>query len=360
MTPAIKSFRTSILKAQLHQPFRTSLGAHDYLENVLLTIELDNGVRGLGEAAVATHITGETVEATLKNINAQQDICIGRKIDQYAKISEALHEVIPSNPAAIAAVEMALLDACTRHHQVPLWRHFGKKAPSLRSDITIVLSDLPETERSVRKYYKQGFRAFKVKIGHDLELDVKRLCAVKRLAGQARIYVDANQGYTPAQILKFLDELAKNKVTIDLLEQPVAKDDWEGLKEISHSTDVLVCADESVRTLEEAQKAIRKRLAPVINIKTMKCGLLHAQKIARLAQKKGIKLMIGGMMETSLSMTASAHLAAGIGGFDYIDLDTPFFIKGGWERNPYLSSDGRYDLKDAQEGIGLGADQLYD
>jgi L-alanine-DL-glutamate epimerase-like enolase superfamily enzyme len=63
--------------------------------------------------------------------------------------------------------------------------------------------------------------------------------------------------------------------------------------------------------------------------------------------------MISGMMETSLAMTASAHLAVGLGGFTYIDLDTPFFIKDGRRGNPYLSPSGVYDLARVQAGIGV-------
>ncbi|MBF0494019.1 MAG: hypothetical protein HQL28_02670 [Candidatus Omnitrophica bacterium] len=59
------------------------------------------------------------------------------------------------------------------------------------------------------------------------------------------------------------------------------------------------------------------------------------------------------MLETSLAMTASAHFAAGLGGFKYIDLDTPFFIKGDKEKNPYLSASGVYHLKHAKPGIGI-------
>src|SRR5262245_33542010 len=125
------------------------------------------------------------------------------------------------------------------------------------------------------------------------------------------------------------------------------------MKKISRATKIPVCADESVRSLEDARRAIKKRLAPVINIKIMKSGVLHAHKIARLAQYHGVKLMIGGMMESSIAMTASAHLAAGLGGFDYIDLDTPFFIKYGLKGNPYLSKKGEYDLRKVKEGIGV-------
>ncbi len=98
------------------------------------------------------------------------------------------------------------------------------------------------------------------------------------------------------------------------------------------------------RRLADALRIIKEKAAGAINVKLMKTGLVHALEISRLAHAAGVKLMIGGMMESNLAMTASAHLAAGLGYFDFIDLDTPFFIKGEAARNPYLSSQGIYDL----------------
>jgi len=349
----IRKTDVRILKAELNQPFRTALGTHEYLENVLFVVELEDKTKGYGEAAVATHITGETLEKTLKNLEYARKILLAEPIDQYVRISERLHRDLGGNPCAIAGIETALLDAYTRHVRVPLWRHFGKTCRKLQSDITVVIADLKETEGRVKKFYAKGFRVFKVKTGRDLDRDIKRLLAVKRLAPKSKVYVDANQGYSVGETLKFLDELNKNKVKIDLLEQPVAKDDWEGLKRIARASKVPVCADESVRTLEDAKKAIKIKLCPVINIKTMKSGLIQAEQIARLAKRHRVQLMIGGMMETSLAMTASAHLAAGLGCFDYVDLDTPFFIKGGLKGNPYLSADGKYDLGKVKSGVGF-------
>jgi len=349
----IKNISVQILKAELNQPFRTALGTHDYLENILFGIELEDKTKGWGEAAVATHITGETLRQTLDNLERIKKQLLGESPARVEEISQRFHQILSSNPCAIAAIETALLDALTRQERMPLWRFFGRRCHKLTSDITIVLAGLKETESSVKKYFRQGFRAFKVKIGRDMDLDFKRLEIVKRSAPRSRIYLDANQGYTADEMLKFLKLLEKGKIKIDLLEQPVPKDDWEGLKRISRSTTIPVCADESVRTMDDARKIIKQKLVPVINIKIMKCGIVHACKIARLARASGIKLMIGGMMETSLAMTASAHLAAGLGCFDYIDLDTPFFIKGGLKGNSYLSSDGQYDLRKVKAGVGI-------
>ncbi len=349
----IKKILVSPLKAPLNQPFRTALGQHDRMENLLFFLELADGTKGYGEAAIATHITGETIAQTRKNLQNVGQSLVGTEASEYLKISGELHERLPHNTSAVAAVEMALLDALTRQRKIPLWKFFGSRPRTLASDITIVISELEETEQTVKEYYAQGFRAFKVKIGRDEDLDFKRVLAVKRLAPGSAIYLDANQGYSAEQTLRFLKRLGRAAVRPALIEQPVPKNDWEGLKKVARLGRIPVCADESVSSLSSAVRAVREKAVQVINIKLMKTGLFQSREIACLARSAGIKLMIGGMMESSLAMTASAHLAAGLGGFDFIDLDTPFFIKKGFDRNPYLSSRGVYDLKKVKAGIGI-------
>jgi L-alanine-DL-glutamate epimerase-like enolase superfamily enzyme len=349
----VENIAVSLLKAPLVQPFRTALGDHNSLENVLFTLELADGTQGFGEAAVATHITGETIEQTVRNLKLVGQSLIGRDVADHLKISEQLHERLPLNKCALAAIETALVDAITRQKKMPLWKLFGTKARKLASDITIVIADLAETQESVEKYYGQGFRAFKVKIGRDEDLDYERLLAVQRLAPDAAIYLDANQGYSAAQTLRFLKKIQAGGIHPQLIEQPVPREDWEGLKEVTRSTEIPVCADESCRSFEDAQRIVKEKAAPVINIKITKTGIFESQRIAKLAADNGLKLMIGGMMETSLAMTTSAHIAAGLGCFDFIDLDTPFFIKDGTTRNPFLNDRGEYDLAACKAGIGI-------
>ena len=353
----ITKTNVSNLKAPLIQPFRTALGQHDSLENILFTLELSDGTKGFGEAAIVEHITGETIEETSKNLKAVAENLIGRDLSDYLRISSELHERLAKNDSAVAAIETALMDALTRQWKIPLWRFFGNKIQPFSTDITIVVADLKETEDSVRKFYRQGFRIFKVKIGRGQDLDIKRVLAVKRLAPRGEIYLDANQGYSADETLKFLKTLQRFKVRPALLEQPVKKDDWEGLKKVARLAGVLICADESVRSIPECLRVIQEKAAHAINIKLMKTGIFHSREIALLAKANGLKLMIGGMMETSLAMTAAAHLASGLGGFDFIDLDTPFFIKKGFDRNPYLSRRGIYDLRKVKAGVGIVPNQ---
>lgn len=104
-----------------------------------------------------------------------------------------------------------------------------------------------------------------------------------------------------------------------LFEQPVHRDDWEGLGHVSQIAKdkygVSVAADESCRSLVDAKKIVQESLADVINIKLAKVGVLGALEIIDLVRPSGLNLMIGGMVETRLAMGFAGHLAAGLGCF---------------------------------------------
>ena len=349
----IKHARVSLLRAPLNQPFRIATGQHDSLENVLLTLTLSDGTKGYGEAAVASHITGETIPQTVKNLNVLGEYLCGQDIGNYLSLSGYAHNLLSNNMSALAAVEMALLDALTRHLNMPLWKMWGNTHKSFATDITIVIAPLEETILKTKAFYKSGFRAFKVKIGRNIDEDFKRVEAIAKIVGKSSIILDANQGYSAKDTLYFLKHTAKAGIQVDLIEQPVPKADWDGLKKVTRSTKVVVCADESASNLAQAVRIIKEKAAGAINIKLMKTGFAHAVAISSLARANNVQLMIGGMMESPLAMSASAHLAAGLGCFDFIDLDTPFFIKDGLRRHPFLNSRGVYNLSAAKAGIGI-------
>jgi L-alanine-DL-glutamate epimerase-like enolase superfamily enzyme len=349
----VRKAAARIWRAKLVRPFSTAKGQHDLLENVLFSIELSNGVLGFGEAAVATHITGETVPETLGNLKEAAREVVGRSLEEFPRIAEEFRKKFAKNKCALAALEMALLDAAARVKKIPLWKAFGSRTRLLTTDMTVVLGDVPEAETAAREILGRGIRSFKIKIGRDFDRDLKRVAVVAKLAGKCPLYLDANQGFTAAQTLKFLKELEWLKIKPALVEQPVPKEDWEGLAKVTRESRVLVCADESVSSLQDAKRLIKTKAAGVINVKFMKTGILEAYEIACLAKKHGIKLMIGTMIETPLAVTAAAHLAAGLGGFDFVDLDAPFFMAENVTRGNFVTRSGVYDLRKVKAGIGV-------
>lgn len=349
----IKTVRVCILEAPLIHPFRISTGQHDSLHNVLLILRLNDGTCGFGEAAIATHITGETVESTIALLRRVAPHLKGRFIGDYHRILTELGSDLDAIPSARTAVEMALLDALTQTLNIPLWRFFGTRAERLSTDITLVIADAEQTHDSVRGFVRAGFRRFKIKVGLDPASDLDRVRIVHAAAPRAGIILDANQGFSAPAALKFLQRLARFGIRPILVEQPVHRNDWDAMRWITRRSPSPVCADESLQSVADVVRIIQLGAAHAINIKLAKFGFLQSIQMAALARASDLSLMIGSMMETNLSATAAAHFAAGIGGFDFVDLDTPFFIPDHADQNPYLSPNGIYDLVKCASGIGI-------
>lgn len=357
----IEDAAAAIIRAPLVTPFRIATGQHDELANVFFRLRTVDGVCGYGEAAVASHITGETLAGTLANLQAAAIALRGRRVEDPEGLCREFSARFEGNHSGLAALEMALLDLSSRVQGVPFYQLFApasgkQQVLSFDTDITVVIGSLDEARATTQQFTDQGFTTFKIKIGRDEELDLQRVLAVRKIAPGCGLILDANMSFTPDRMLAFLDRLDRCGVRPTLLEQPVQKFDWDGLAAITAAlagSETLVCADESVGSLATARRAIDSHAVGAINIKFMKCGILEGAEIARLASRQGIPLMLGAMMESALAITASAHFAAGLGCFDFLDLDTTFFIKGPLAHSPYLDDSGRFDLHTAGPGIGV-------
>lgn len=326
---AIAEVRAERLEVPLIEPFTIALSSLEATANVLVTVVLEDGTVGLGEAAPWKELTGETQASVLAAVEAARGMLVGRPVHETRALSELLRAELPGDSSARAGLTSALLDAATRRAGVPLWQHLGGTGRDLEIDMTIPIVPPARARERAAELTAQGFRMIKVKVGNDLDEDLARLRAIREAAPDAGFIVDANQGYTPDQALDFLARAEPANVTPALFEQPVAAADLEGLARVTMATAVPVAADEAVARREDALRVAAARAADVINIKLMKCGgLVEACDIAAIARAAGIRLMIGGMVETRLGMGTSAHLAAGLGGFDFLDLDTHLLLAG--------------------------------
>jgi L-alanine-DL-glutamate epimerase-like enolase superfamily enzyme len=345
--------RAEIRRAPLVTPFRIATGAHANLENVFFRIELADGSVGWGEAGVAPHITGETVAGTLRDLRSAARALLGQELSDYRAVCASFRPTFHASPAGLAAFEMAVLDAVARSCGFPFWRWFGQRPARCRTDITVVIGSVREAGAMARRFYRRGFRSFKIKIGTDPDLDLARILAVARHAAGALLLLDGNQGFSADAMLGLLRALRRAGVRPRLLEQPVPRDDWDGLARLTRESGVQVCVDESARTLADAVRVVRSRAAGVVNVKFAKCGVLEAFEIARFVRASGLRLMIGAMMESALAISAAAHFAAGWGGFDYVDLDTTYFLEGPLGKSPFLDGAGRFEFHGAPPGIGV-------
>ncbi|XP_020269715.1 L-Ala-D/L-amino acid epimerase isoform X2 [Asparagus officinalis] len=229
-----------------------------------------------------------------------------------------------------AGVEMALIDAIANSIRLPLWRLFGGASNSITTDITIPIVSPNEAAKLASEYRERGFSTLKLKVGKDLNSDIEVMKAIRSVHPDCEFILDANEGYSANEAVEVLEKLAEMGVTPKLFEQPVHRDNWDGLRQVSdvakEKYGVSVAADESCRSVDDAHRIVKGKVAHVINIKLAKSGVLGALEIINVARNAGIRLMIGGMVETRLAMGFAGHLAAGLGCFDFIDLDTPLLL----------------------------------
>lgn len=341
------------LNAELFMPFTISSGSHSSLANVAVELKTAGGICGYGEAAVATHITGETVEQTEANLKAVCSELIGLDSANYLKILHSLEERLEKNRAAMAGLELAVLDLMCRQQGISLWKYYGGAEKDVRTDITVVIGSEAKAREFMLKT-KDRFHDFKIKVGIDYDEDIKRLIAVHELAPNAKLIVDANCAYTPENAEKFFNDLIKRGIRPDCVEQPVKKDDFDGLKYLTEKLTLAICADESAYSLDDVFALIRRRCIKAVNIKLTKLGFIRAREVWSLAKANGIKLMMGEMMESELSSFAAAEMAGGLGGFDFIDLDTPFFLKNSpCSAGDLLADNGTYRLSAVKTGTGI-------
>jgi L-alanine-DL-glutamate epimerase-like enolase superfamily enzyme len=208
-----------------------------------------------------------------------------------------------------------------------MWAFFGGVEAELVTDITIPTGDAAAARLAAARAHSAGFRTLKVKVGGvSLEHDVARLVALAGAAPDARLILDANASFSAEQAHELLHYTGDLRERIALFEQPTAAEDWDGLRRVAREGRVLVAADESARSASDVARLAASNTVGVINIKIMKCGLFEAWDMIATARAHGLGLMVGGMVESELAMSTSACLAAGVGGFSFVDLDTPLFM----------------------------------
>jgi len=349
----IKEVLIEPLNIELDEPFTIAIGKKERIENAVITIVLENGIEGYGEAAPLEPINGENQATVLAVLNSCRDYLIGRDAASYRPISEGLRSIFWPQITARCAIEMALLDAFTKTLDVPLYRFLGGMENRIETDYTIDIVSPDAAREDAAALAGEGYRILKIKVGTNPREDIERLLAIRDGAPGCQVTVDANQGFTPSEALHFLEWLDKHDIRPILFEQPVARHDLAGMKFVRDHTSVPVAADESVFTSADAVRVVRSGCADIINIKTMKSGLLGALDIAAVARSANIELMIGCMLESTLSKSASVHLAAGLGGFRFVDLDPHAHP----ERDPFTGGPSfaapAYTLTDEHPGIGV-------
>ncbi len=297
--------------------------AHE-ARNVHIRVHVEGGARGDGASAPVGYVTGESVESVLDALQSVGPRLVGLPVDRLGPLLAVVNRELAEVPAARAGLEMALYDAWARSWHLPLWHHFGAARARQATDLTIPLVPPDEAADLAGNAWTEGFRALKIKVGDvkGVGADLARIASVVRAAPRVRLRIDANQAFAPDEAVAFARSLLATGAAIDLLEQPVPKEDVAGLRYVRDRAGVPVFADESARSVSEVLRLLREDAVDGVNVKLMKSGISGALEIIALCRAAKKPLMLGCMLETGLGIAAAAQIALGTGAFEFLDLDS--------------------------------------
>ena len=295
------------------KPYKLSkvYGTRYDAEAVILKVHTDEGIVGLGESDPLNPFSEETpatVMVVTRDHLAPQ--LIGRNPTHIAAIESNLDVMVHGNLLARGAVNMALFDIVGKANGIPAHMLLGGLYQSKLPLLAGVGSGTPaEDAASIRQQIEDGYKTVMIKMGAlPIADEIKRMTSAKAQFGdQMKIVVDANQGWTVAETLEFIDGIRGSRP--DLLEQPIERDDTDGLKNIRNRAPCPLSADESIASIREAATLIREQAVDAFSIKVSKNGgLSKAKKIAEMAHAFGLKILMNSMLEFGITQAASLQL----------------------------------------------------
>jgi len=317
-----------------------SRNSSDFKDNVFVRIERD-GVVGWGEAAPNVRY-GQSAEQTVADLEKVRSLIEAGDWSKYVDLRRQWEDALPGQSCAHAALDIAILDWVGGKLKAPLYRLLGldaAKAPVTTFSIGI---DTPEVIKQ-KVAEASDFPVLKIKVGRDNDAEI--LAAVREVTDKP-LRVDANEGWkSKEQALEKIRWL--RGLGVELIEQPLPAGMIEETAWLRERVEIPIIADEAVKTAGDIP-----RLATAydgINIKLMKSGgVQEAVRMIHVARAMGLKIMLGCMIESSVAISAAAHLSPMA---DYADLDGNLLISN----DPFtgVSVDhGKLTLND-RPGLGI-------
>lgn len=305
---------TEVVTVHTTHPFVIARGGSSEWRVVWVRLIDEDGLEGWGEAA-PSRFYGETADTVLAALDRLRPIIEAADAADIEQTEAAMFSALRFNAAARCAVSAALHDLQGKRFGVPLWKLWGlTPAASPRSSFTIAIAADDDTLRArVRDAVAAGFPILKVKLGSDRDRRIIQL--VRDEAPDTILRVDANAAWTPKQTLSMAPLL--QELCVEFIEQPLPPQDLEGLRFVREHCNLPIVADESCLVASDVAKLVG--VVDGVNLKLAKCGSLReALRIIHTARAHGMLVMAGCMIETSLGITAAAHLAPLL---DAVDLD---------------------------------------
>lgn len=294
-------------------PFTISRGTKTHQPTLIVELE-HFGKKGYGEAPAITYYN-ITVEKMIEELEAKKTFIEKFAFTDPERYWHYLHHLLPNNPFLVCALDIAAWDLygkIKKKKLYELWKLDIDKNPI--TDYTIGIDTI---EKMVEKMKAKPWPVYKVKVGTENDIDMVKAL---RQNTDSIIRVDANAGWTVEEALKKIPLL--KELRVELVEQPLAQDNWEGMKILFEKSPLPLFADESCAMENDVEKC--KGFFHGINIKLTKCsGITPARRMIKKARELNMQVMIGCMNETTIGTAAIAHLLPLI---DYVDMDGPLLL----------------------------------
>jgi L-alanine-DL-glutamate epimerase-like enolase superfamily enzyme len=322
----MKISSVDIFKADIDyfEPFRIAIMVSSATENIILRINTDEGIYGMGEGSPTGPITGDSQGGMYEVAVELAELLMGKDPTAIDRHTDTMRAWMVGNPTIRSAFDMALYDLIGKATGQPLYRVLGGSRRPFWTDNTIGIGDPDEMARTAAAFQSEGYQAIKVKLGTSVEEDIERIRVIREAVGAfIPVRIDANQGWgypVACEVLRALEPM-----NIQYCEQPLAAWDIDGFVRLRSRTTIPIMADESLFDHHDAMRLAKSGACDYFNIKLAKSAGIHtALKIDAIAQAAGIPCMVGCMSETRLGLSAAAHLVSARPNIKFADLDSHF------------------------------------
>jgi len=284
-------------------------------ETIIIQLDFDNGIVGYGESTPRPYVTGEdcsTVVDTIKRIYSPRllsaEIADIKDVKNTLFALESEHNVENASifNSALGAIDIALLDALGKYQNISSSYFLGQESlMSVPYSISVPFLPMKKVQEIYDLMKKFGFHHVKVLLSSSESEDLERIAFLRTLLGEkADIRVEINGKWSFEQAVSNLDKL--QKFNISAIEQPLPKNDIEGLKKLKKKIGVPIIADESMCSLSDAKNLIDMDACDILNIKISKCGgLLKSREIALYAASRNIPCQLGAHVGETEILTAA-------------------------------------------------------
>ncbi|GAC1384260.1 MAG: dipeptide epimerase [Ginsengibacter sp.] len=330
------------INTRFKYPFTISKGTKTHQPALIVELEF-MGLKGYGEAPEIAYYQ-IPVSKMIEDIQAKKKLIEQFALTDPERYWHYLHHLLPANPFLVCALDMACWDLfgkLKRKSCAEMWGIQKEKLPL--TDYTIGIDTISEM---VRKVEEKPWPVYKIKLGTNQDIEIINEL---RKHTNSVFRVDANAAWTVDEALAKM-EVFKD-LNVELIEQPLAKDDWEGMKILFEKSSIPLFADESC--VKEADVDKCAGYFHGVNIKLTKCsGPTPARRMIKRARELNMKVMLGTMNETSIGSAALAQLA---GAVDYLDMDGTLLLESDVATSVKIEM-GEVALG---EGYGLGISHVH-